>query len=74
MRGRGVAFGHSDLRTKMGAVYRTLHGSALAPATGDPAYVIVRAVQSGPMPMGLDSANRPEMTWNFTALREREAS
>lgn len=72
VRGRGGFHGYSALRSKMGAIYRALHGSSLSPATGDPAYVLVRAVQSGPLPMGLDQNNRPEMAWNFVAMRERE--
>ena len=72
VRGRAGRFGYSALRTKMGEVYRALHGSSLAPATGDPMYVQVIAVQSGPLPMGLDDLSRPGMTWNFTAMRERE--
>ena len=73
VRGRGVAFGYEELRTKMGAIYRALHGSELAPASGDPVYVYVYAIQSGPFPLGLDKVDdRPEMTWNFKALRERE--
>lgn len=78
IRGRGAkaepgVFDYSDLRDRMGQVYRALHGSELSPATGDPAYVLVRAVQSGPLPLGLDDNDRPEMTWNFVAMREREA-
>lgn len=73
VRGRGAVFGYSALRVKMGEIYRALHGSTLSPTTGDPAYVLVRAVQSGPLPLGLDSNNRSGMTWNFVAMRERES-
>lgn len=72
VRGRGDKFGYEALRTKMGAIYRALHGSELSPASGDPVYVFVYARQSGPFPLGLDENNRPGLTWNFTALRERE--
>lgn len=71
VRGRGAEFGYAALRDKMGAIYRALHGSELAPASGDPAYVLVRAVQSAPLPLGLDDNSRPHFTWNFLALRER---
>ncbi len=73
VRGRGTEFGYEALRIKMGQVYRTLHGSALGPASGDPMYVIVTAVQSGPLPIGLDDESRPGLTWNFIAMRERES-
>lgn len=72
VRGRGEEFGYQELRNKMGAIYRALHGSELAPASGDPDYVLVRAMQAGPFPLGLDKNDRPGLTWNFTALRERE--
>ena len=72
IRGRGAAMGYEALREKMGAIFLALHDSTLSPATGEPAYVLVRAVQSGPLPLGLDENDRPGMTWNFTALRERE--
>ena len=72
VRGRGDEFGYEELRTKMGAIYRALHESELAPTSGDPVYVYVYAIQSGPFPLGLDKGSRPELTWNFKALRERE--
>jgi len=74
IRGRSNKFDYEALRIKMGEVFRSLHGSDLSPATGDPTYVIVRAVQSGPLPLGLDDESRNGMTWNFEAMRERESS
>lgn len=73
IRGRGGEFGYDALRQKMGQVFRTLHESVLAPTSGDPLYVIVTAVQSGPLPIGLDEESRPGLVWNFTAMRERES-
>lgn len=72
VRGRGEKFGLETLREKMGAIYRALHDSTLSPSTGDPAYVFVFALQSAPFSLGLDDSQRPGMTWNFKALRERE--
>lgn len=72
VRGRGARHGYAALRSKLGAIFAELHGSSLSPASGDPAYVLVRAVQSGPLPLGLDDNDRPGMTWNYTAIRERE--
>lgn len=72
IRGRGDEFGYEALRAKMGAIYRALHGSELSPEEGDPQYVFVYATQSGPFQLGLDKDNRPGLTWNFKALRERE--
>lgn len=74
VRGRGTVFGSSALLDKLGAVFRSLHGSTLSPAGGDPIYVYVYAVQSGPLPLGHDQNDRPEFTWNFRAMRERESS
>ncbi len=68
---RGAAHGYEAAREQIGKIYRALHGSSLAPATGDPAYLIVHATQSGPMPLGLDENERPGMTWNFRTMRER---
>ncbi len=71
--GRGESFGYDALRDKMGDIYRSLHESELSPTSGDPEYVYVYATQSGPFPLGTDEAdNRPRLTWNFRALRERE--
>jgi len=72
VRGRAGEFEMAALRAKMGAIYRALHDSELSPTSGDPAYVFVFAMQSGPFPLGLDENNRPGLTWNFRALRERE--
>lgn len=73
VRGRGDVHGYEALREKMGAIFRALHGSQLSPATGDPEYVGIWGIQSGPLPLGLDENSRPELTWNFRAIREREA-
>ena len=73
VRGRAEAHDWPALEARMGQVFRALHGSTLAPSTGDPAYVLIRAVQSGPLPLGLDQGDRPGMSWNFVAIREREA-
>lgn len=72
--GRGAVFGYEALRNKMGEVFRTLHDSTLSPGVGTPAYVQVQAVQSGPLALGYDENDRPLLTWNFTAMRERESS
>jgi len=72
--GRGDSFGMAELRDKIGEIYRALHKSELAPSSGDPTYVYVYAMQSGPFPLGHDAEDdRPRLTWNFKALREREA-
>lgn len=73
VRGRGAPFGYEALRARMEDVYLALHDSTLSPATGDPAYVRVDALQSGPLSLGLDENSRPGLTWNFETLRERES-
>jgi len=74
IRGRGEAFGYDALRAKMQEIFLALHGSSLSPSSGDPGYVYVFAVQSGPMPMGYDDNSRPGLTWNYRCMRERETT
>jgi len=74
VRGRSTEFGYAALRNKMGAIFRALHGSTLAPASGEPPYILVKAVQSAPLPLGLDENNRFGQTWNFQVIRERETA
>lgn len=65
IRGRGVEFGYSELRTKMQEVYDSLNNSVIA------GYVYVYPVESGPTPIGFDKENnRPELTWNFRTMAE----
>lgn len=71
IRGRGEEFGYEALRSQMQAIFIALQNSQLAPTTGEPAYLLVRAIQSGPMSLGLDDNSRPGMTWNFECIRER---
>jgi hypothetical protein len=68
---RGEKHGYEAARDRMDLIFQLLHGSQIPTASGDPFYLYVHAVQSGPMPMGLDENDRPGMTWNFITMRER---
>ena len=72
VRVRGDIDGYEAARTKIQEVYDTLHKSEPPSATGETAIVFVYATQSGPLPMGKDSNSRPELVWNFRALKQRE--
>lgn len=68
IRGRGEPGGGTALRARMGSIYRALHGGNLGSD-----FVLVRALQSGPMSLGRDANDRPGLTWNFEAYRNRDA-
>jgi len=65
VRARGDAFGYSDLRTKMQAVFTALNNATVS------GYVFIFADSSGPIPMGYDKNNRPELAWNFSTMKAR---
>ena len=64
---RGDVRGYEAARVKMKQVYLALH--AMEPGVN---FVYLYSNQSGPLPMGDDDNDRPEMTWNFVTMRERE--
>ena len=68
VRGRGDPRGMEALRGRMGSIYRALHGGDLGSD-----FVLARAIQSGPLSLGLDGNDRPGLTWNFEAFRRRDA-
>jgi len=69
VRGRGEKEGYELLRTKMGDIYGSLHGGDLGTD-----FLEVRATQGAPFYIGRDNSDRPLMTWNYEARRERSAS
>lgn len=71
VRVRGAAHDYATARTKIQAVFAALHQSEPAVTSGEPYIVYLYAVQSAPMPLGLDQSNRPELTWNFILMRQR---
>lgn len=71
---RGDRFGYEAMRARLQAVFESLHEADLnGVTTGSPQWLLCRAVQSGPLPLGLDESGRPGATWNFQAIRERGA-
>lgn len=71
VRVRGSAFDYATARTKIQEAFEALHGNEPVVTSGEPLIVYINAVQSAPLPMGLDGSNRPEMTWNFIMMRQR---
>lgn len=72
VRGRGEAFGYEALRLKMKEVFDNLHESEPTPVTtGASQYIYCYAISSGPLPMGQDVNQRPQLSWNFRTMRER---
>lgn len=67
---RSTEFDYVGARSKIQEVFKALHQKEPAITSGVN-YVYVYGVSSGPMPMGLDANNRPELTWNFRTMKER---
>lgn len=73
VRCRGNPGDYVSVRVLMDQCYRILHNSVPTDYSSPPAgkYIYCFAVQSGPTPMGRDANGRPELVWNFKAMRER---
>lgn len=71
IRARGDVFGYAAMRLKMAAIYTALHGIEITGSTNADGYLLIRAVQSAPFPIGLDEKSRPGATWNFIAIKDR---
>lgn len=67
IRVRGARDDYLGMRNKIYAIYEALHGVDMDNGN----YVLVQAVQSSLLPLGLDGNNRPEATWNFLAMKVR---
>ncbi len=67
VRVRGDVRGYEAARQKIQQVYLALH--AMEPGVN---FVYLYSDQSGPMPMGDDDNDRPELTWNFVTFKDRE--
>jgi hypothetical protein len=63
VRGRGAAFGYEALRTKMQDVFNSLNNVDIS------GYVYVYPVDSGPIALGYDGNNRPQLVWNFKVMK-----
>ena len=66
VRVRGAPMDYAGARAKAREVYLALNDAALGAD-----YVYCYATQAGPAPLGYDSNDRPELTWNFRALVRR---
>ena len=62
VRVRGDVQEYQEARAKMEEVFRTLHNASIA------GYVYIKALQSGPLPLGNDGNDRPEMAMNFKVM------
>lgn len=67
VRVRGAVRGYEEARAKVYEVFQTLHNAA---PTG---FTYIMAVESGPIALGLDANDRPELSWNFRSMRTRAA-
>jgi len=65
VRVRGQEFEYDTARTKIEAVFSTLHDATVS------GYIFVFAVNSGPIPLGYDKNNRPDLSWNFQTMKAR---
>lgn len=65
VRVRGAKFGYSAARAKLQDVFDALH------AREPSGYVYVYAAGSGPLPLGNDAQQRPELTQNYRAMAAR---
>lgn len=72
IRVRGLKFNYEEARLKIMEIFKALHGAEPTTNPGEPEYVYVYAIGSGPLPMGLDTSERPELSWNFRVMREQE--
>lgn len=72
VRVRGLAEDYEGPRNKIFECFRALHGNEPASVSGEPVVVCLYAVNSGPLPLGVDGSNRHGFTWNFRCKRERE--
>lgn len=68
IRVRGAADDFRSPRQKLLDVFNALHSQE---ANIGGAYVFVYAVQSGPIPMGMDEKRRPEFVQNYRVMKAR---
>lgn len=73
VRVRGEVDDYAAARNKIQDVFEALHENEPTAMTGETIIVYLYATQSGPLPMGKDSNNRPELVWNFRVKKQREA-
>lgn len=64
---RGKTDDYQAVREKIQDVFNALHEQEgyLSP----PAFVWMKAIQSGPIPMGMDEKKRVRLGWNFESMR-----
>lgn len=73
LRVRSAPDGYTAARQKIQDCYLRLHAteSALNAASGAGQWVYCYAMQSGPLPLGMDNKRRIGLVWNFRAMRNR---
>jgi len=72
VRVRGARLDYESVRDQIHLCFVALHANEPATTSGEPVFVYVYAVGSGPLPMGLDGNERHELSWNFRTMRSRE--
>lgn len=72
VRVRGDVNKYKETTAKIREVFMALHGQEPGPVAGELTCTFIYGIGSGPLPLGLDGSNRPELTWNFRVMRERE--
>jgi len=65
VRVRASVLAYDDARSKIQDVFDTLQDATIS------GYVYVFAIQAGPLNMGYDNNNRPELAQNYRALKNR---
>jgi len=65
VRVRAAEFAYNAARSKIQDVFDTLQDATIS------GYVFVFAIQAGPLNMGYDNNNRPELVQNYRALKNR---
>jgi hypothetical protein len=68
---RGERYAYDEMRAKMQDIFEALHESEPAVSSSEPVFIYIYAVSSGPLPMGSDESERPELSWNFKTMRSR---
>lgn len=71
VRVRGTTMDYAGARSKIEDVFLALHKADIPLSASQKPIVYIYALNSAPLPMGLDNNNRPELTWNFKVMRKR---
>lgn len=65
LRVRAALFEYAAAQAKIHEIFKLLEDADID------GFVYVFAADGGPLPMGYDENNRPELSWNFITMQER---